>query len=66
MMSQNDLIEKQNELIRVQVRLLLDERLDSTEEKTQFLSDFDFTHAEIGEILNRDRTTISGYVGGDE
>lgn len=65
-MSNNDAIKEQNELLRALVRLFIDERLDSTSEKAQFLSEFDFTHDEIGDILNRDRTTISRHVGGDE
>lgn len=64
-MPEEDQLREQNELLRVLVRLLLDERIDSTEEKAQFLSSFDFTHAEIGEMLDRNRSTISGYVGGD-
>lgn len=65
-MPSDDLLEEQNELLRALVRLLIDERLESTEEKAQFLTQFDFTHAEIADILNRNRSTVSGYIGGDD
>lgn len=61
-MAEEDLLQEQNELLKALVCLMLEERVSSTEEKAQFLNQFDFTHSEIGEILDRDRTTISGYL----
>lgn len=58
-MSEDELLEEQNELLRALVRLMLDEQLESTDEKAQFLEQFDFTHEEIGQLLDRDRSTIS-------
>lgn len=49
----------QNELLKVLVFCELEEKYESTEERAKCLSNFDFTHAEIGEILSKDRTTIS-------
>lgn len=65
-MAEEELLEEQNELLRVLIRLLLDERLDSTGEKAEFLSQFDFTHEKIGHLLNRSRNTISTHLGGDD
>lgn len=65
-MSTEEFLEEQNELLRALVRLLIDERVESTEEKAQFLAQFDFTHAEIAGILNRNRSTVSRHIGGDD
>lgn len=65
-MTNEELLQTQNELFRVLVRLLIDERLDSTKEKAEFLAQFDFTHDEIGLILNRSRNTISTHLGSDD
>lgn len=61
-MSDEEYLKKQNELLKVLVRLLLDERLESTEEKAKLLAEYDFTQEEVGNILNRDRTTISKHL----
>lgn len=65
-MSDEELLNQQNELLRTLIRLMIDERIDTTKEKAQFLSQFDFTHQEIADMLSRDRSTISGYIGGDD
>ncbi|WP_436906709.1 hypothetical protein [Halosimplex marinum] len=61
-MADEDLLREQNELLKALVCLTLEEQISSTEEKAAFLDQFDFTHGEIGEILDRDRSTISGYL----
>lgn len=65
-MSEDELLKEKNELLRVMIRLLLDERLDSTGEKAEFLSQFDFTHEEMGHLLNRSRNTVSTHLGSDD
>lgn len=65
-MNDDDLLAEQNELLRALVRLMIDERLEPTEEKAKFLAQFDFTHQQIADILDRDRTTISGHLGSDD
>lgn len=62
-MSTDELLKEQNELFRVLIRLFLDQELSSTEDKAKFLNQFNFTHKEIGEILDRKRNTITGYLG---
>lgn len=65
-MPDEDLLAEQNELLRALLRLFIDQELESTSEKAQFLAQFDFTQEQIGEILDRDRTTISGHIGSDD
>lgn len=65
-MPNEDLLEEQNELLRALLRLFVDQELESTSEKAQFLAQFDFTHEQIGKILDRDRTTISKHMGSDD
>lgn len=57
-----DLLRQQNELLKVLVRMQSESSFESPEESANVLDDFEFTHSEIGQILGKDRSTISKYL----
>lgn len=57
-------IEEQNKLLRTLVNLMMDQNLDEEDAKAQLLHDQGFTHEEIADIMNKGRSTITGYLSG--
>lgn len=64
-MTKDVLLSEQNTLLRALLRLVIDERMEESGEKARFLAQFDFTHRQIAEILNRNRSTITRHIAED-
>lgn len=64
-MSNADHAEEQTELLRALVGLMLDANYENTKDKVQHLAKYDFTYEEIGNIVNKSKSTISGHLSED-
>lgn len=64
-MANDDQAEEQTELMKALVGLMLDANYENTKEKVQHLANYDFTYEQIGDIVNKSKSTISGHLSED-
>lgn len=64
-MANDDYQEEQTELLRALVGLMLDANYESTKEKVHHLANYDFTYEQIGDVVNKNKSTVSRHLSED-